>query len=307
MAGEELIGNVDLSYNDPSLASDCGWPLDDGKTKRLLRGQPGVYRVNGIHYPGPLRSLFLLAERMGTGVIYMYTSPSGKKYIGQTWDEKRRKRNYVNGGKGTPLFANAIKKYGIENMQYEILHSSIEEQDELNRLEDIEIRRNNCIHPHGYNLKSGGSNGKFSDISKNKMSASQNMRYINNPKAKLDSRKFALEIWSRSEYRDKIIAQIRQRNSSEEFKSAARARAISRWNDVNIRKKLIDSMNTPECKEKMYNAHEFRSKRIVCIETNIIYRSMREAERILGIPNTSISLCCRGLAKTAGKLHWKFA
>ena len=60
-----------------------------------------------------------------TGIIYCYTSPVGKKYVGQTRDEKYRKwcwnkinRNYCHGGK----VDRARKKYGPENFSYEILH-----------------------------------------------------------------------------------------------------------------------------------------------------------------------------------------
>ena len=59
----------------------------------------------------------------GFGFIYCYTSPSGKKYIGQTKTSLKERagsktyRNY----KGCPAFYNAIQKYGIESFEVEIL------------------------------------------------------------------------------------------------------------------------------------------------------------------------------------------
>lgn len=49
------------------------------------------------------------------------------------------------------------------------------------------------------------------------------------------------------------------------------------------------------------------SKKVICVETGIIYNSIREAERLTGIYNTNISACCRGRYrhKTAGGYHWK--
>ena len=49
------------------------------------------------------------------------------------------------------------------------------------------------------------------------------------------------------------------------------------------------------------------SKKVLCVETGIIYNSLREAERITGIHNTNISACCLGKYrhKTAGGYHWK--
>lgn len=48
-------------------------------------------------------------------------------------------------------------------------------------------------------------------------------------------------------------------------------------------------------------------KKVECIETGIIYKSMLEASRQTGINNASISNTLNGLAKTAGGYHWRFA
>lgn len=49
------------------------------------------------------------------------------------------------------------------------------------------------------------------------------------------------------------------------------------------------------------------SKKVLCVETGVIYESIREAERITGIHNTNISACCLGKNrhKTSGGYHWK--
>lgn len=60
--------------------------------------------------------------KTGYGFIYCYTSPSGKKYIGQTRTTlKERAKLNAKGYKGCPAFYNAIQKYGWENFQVEIL------------------------------------------------------------------------------------------------------------------------------------------------------------------------------------------
>ena len=57
------------------------------------------------------------------GIIYCYTSPSGKKYIGQTLSEIRRKSRFknLNRNYGGEKIDNARKKYGPENFKYEVL------------------------------------------------------------------------------------------------------------------------------------------------------------------------------------------
>ena len=47
------------------------------------------------------------------------------------------------------------------------------------------------------------------------------------------------------------------------------------------------------------------NKPVMCIETGVIYNSMREAERQTGINNASISSVCKGKCKKAGGYRWK--
>lgn len=59
---------------------------------------------------------------MRYGIIYKYTSPSGKCYIGQTITETARKWRHINESKTrVTKFYTAIRKYGINNFTYEVL------------------------------------------------------------------------------------------------------------------------------------------------------------------------------------------
>lgn len=97
------------------------------------------------------------------GIIYKYTSPSEKVYIGQTYNEKCRKQNFkcLSSSYGSPKIDNARRKYGPENFQYEILFS-IETEDkellmnELNSKEQYFIEQFDSIN-NGYNVLRGGS------------------------------------------------------------------------------------------------------------------------------------------------------
>ena len=50
----------------------------------------------------------------------------------------------------------------------------------------------------------------------------------------------------------------------------------------------------------------YNTKQVQCIETGIIYLSMKEAERQTGIFATSIKQVCKKRQKTAGGYHWKY-
>ena len=49
-----------------------------------------------------------------------------------------------------------------------------------------------------------------------------------------------------------------------------------------------------------------RCKKVICIDTNEIYNSLKEAEEKTGVNRICISNCCKGMQKTAGKYHWKY-
>lgn len=60
-----------------------------------------------------------------------------------------------------------------------------------------------------------------------------------------------------------------------------------------------------ETKKKMSDkARELRSKRVLCIETGLIYKNYMKACSITKIKN--IGKCCLGKIDNAGGLHWKF-
>ena len=50
------------------------------------------------------------------------------------------------------------------------------------------------------------------------------------------------------------------------------------------------------------------SKKVICVETNIVYPSTRDIERQLGFYHNNISNCCKGKYgyKTVGNYHWRY-
>lgn len=105
-------------------------------------------------------------------IIYMYTSPSGKSYIGQTCNETGRIRKHRNSGKYDTAFARAIAKYGFENFKYTVIERDLD-FDEVDEAESIYITTFNTLSPNGYNLTEGGIKGKRSEETKNRISNGQ--------------------------------------------------------------------------------------------------------------------------------------
>ena len=58
--------------------------------------------------------------------------------------------------------------------------------------------------------------------------------------------------------------------------------------------------------DRLTKSSKKTSKPVLCIETGIRYQSACAAQRITGINQGHISMCCNGKRNTAGGYHWKF-
>lgn len=203
------------------------------------------------------------------GIIYMYKSPSGKYYIGQTIRPKFRKNGHVSRAfNGSELpFHRAIRKYGIDSFEYSILCritcSNTETLSEiLNNLEQYYITKYNSKVPTGYNVTEGGEGNLgivLSEETKYKMSLS------------------------------KIGHKC----------SANTKKKMSRWQ---VGKKLSE-----DTKNKIRDAHvgKICNKRPCCqytLDGEFIseYSSIKEAAEMNNINKVSISFVLSGKHKTAG-------
>jgi len=101
---------------------------------------------------------------MFRGVIYLYESPVGKYYVGQTCDEENRRRTFLKNKKYcsdiTSPIDNARKKYGPENFKYtilEIIETNCQEEltIKLDALEIYYIEKYDSFK-NGYNSTLGG-------------------------------------------------------------------------------------------------------------------------------------------------------
>lgn len=109
-------------------------------------------------------------------LIYKFTSPSGKSYIGQTCNLYRREIIHRN-TRGCRAFSDAIKKYGWDSFAFEILAEDLN----LTQANDLEIKlisSHGTLAPNGYNLVAGGRNGLRSDETKTRMSIAQSGKTI---------------------------------------------------------------------------------------------------------------------------------
>jgi len=119
-------------------------------------------------------SLLTPATNKHTYVVYLHTTPCGKRYVGITGQKEPRKRwDSGYGYRNNEHFFRAIKKYGWQNIRHEVLLDGLSETEAV-ELEKTYIAQYQSDNPqYGYNKTSGGEAGKeMSFETKQKISTS---------------------------------------------------------------------------------------------------------------------------------------
>lgn len=117
-------------------------------------------------------------------VIYRATNKiNGKQYIGYTSKtlEKRMKIHLYHSRSTHDkhyyyVFATAIRKYGFENFQWEILCNCLTIEECYDKEKKL-ILKHNTLAPNGYNISKGGNGGALFGIAKEKMINSLRKHY----------------------------------------------------------------------------------------------------------------------------------
>lgn len=104
-------------------------------------------------------------------VIYMHTTPNGKKYIGITSETAPEKRWGKDGCKYRGRFALAIKKYGWENIKHEILFTGLTAKEAAQKEIELIALYKTDNRKYGYNVSPGGNYA--ADETKEKMATAR--------------------------------------------------------------------------------------------------------------------------------------
>ena len=210
--------------------------------------------------------------------IYMWTSPSGKSYIGQSVNLQKRKGAFLRFGNiyGGQKINCARKKYNHKSLwDYKVLEYC--DIDKLDEREVYYIELYNTVN-NGYNCESGGNENKIvSDESKQKLSEAKKGKYCgeNSP--------------------------LYGKHLTEEHKSKL-SKAKKGENNPMYGKHRDD-----ETKDKIRLR---RNKAVVQYtkEGEFIaeYESALVAKNITGIDSSNISKCCLGKLKSAGGFKWAY-
>lgn len=215
-------------------------------------------------------------------VVYMHTSPSNKKYIGITsQNPERRWRKNGAGYKDHLYFWRAIQKYGWDSFKHDILYIDLtKEEAERKEIELIAYYKSNNTN-FGYNISTGGESGskgyRYSEELKKHMSENRK-----GEKNGMYGKHHAKESIEKGR-----IKHLRENLSSDTIYKMSVAKMGRKRSDESIRKQI-----------------ETISNKVICIETSVVYNSIKEAGILNGLDPSCISKACRGKRKTVGGFHW---
>lgn len=107
---------------------------------------------------------------MGSYSVYVHTNKTnGKKYVGITIQKPTYRWKNGLGYKKSPVFWNAIQKYGWNGFDHEVLFSGLtKEQAEAKEKELIKKYKSNDTS-YGYNMQSGGGITTLTELTKYKL------------------------------------------------------------------------------------------------------------------------------------------
>lgn len=200
-------------------------------------------------------------------LVYKYTSPTNKYYIGQTSYsvEKRRGNNSFYKYADSPAFYQALQKYGVENFKCEILKEGLTKK-EADYWERYYIAFFHSFREQGYNLTLGGDgNQKYNheEIVKDYLSGMTKSEI-------LQKYKCCSETYKRILHSAGIDGQKRINRQAGKY----HAKAVLQFS--------LDNKFIAE------------------------YPSLSEAGRATGVVPQNIGMVCRGQRPTAGGFIWKY-
>lgn len=272
------------------------------------------------------------------GFIYKLTSPSGKCYVGQTVNMKKRLSKYktFHNCKNQKKLFNAIKKYGFNNFEHSILETidfelKSELQDRLNELEIEYISKYDCVK-NGYNICRGGNQYRLWVKETEEQVQKKKDRWTDDMK-KIQSEKFKGESNPRFGSTEKTYSkEVNQYDKNGKYiKTWESAAIIERelgYNAKNIGSVCLGKNSTSygfiwkfyiDSKDDIIPEKSKRGKQstkgihtisiMQYSKDNIFIKkfiSITDAENELNINHTNISACAKGKRKTAGGFIWKY-
>lgn len=248
-------------------------------------------------------------------IVYCHTNKvNGKRYIGLTCQKPNQRFRNGNGYKDNKHFYAAIQKYGWDNFEHSILFDNLT-QTEAQEKEIYLIAKYNPRNPlFGYNITPGGNVCSGSD------SPWYGKHHTEATKQKMSEQRTGVhktEEWKRrisESNKGKIVsAETRARMSKNHANVAGENNPCfgRKLTDEHIAK-MVKASKTKEAIEKMKQNKVWYSgkdnpnaKKVMCLETGVIYDTVKDAALNNGCTPSKVSAVCHGYREHTNNLHFK--
>ena len=227
-----------------------------------------------------------------SGIYQIRNLVNGKIYIGSAVNLHARWQKHLSCLRHNKhcniKLQNAYNKYGKDNIVFEIVELVPNKEQLLDR-EQYYIDTLNTVN-EGYNICpiAGNTTGVF------------------HTEETIQKMKIAHSNISEETRRRMSEAGKRRGPLSEETKrrisKTLKGKTLSSTHRENLSKALKG-----RCKGMYTGSARYNAKSVMCIETGVIYGAISEASRETHTDRTAIIRCVRGIGKTAGGYHWKYA
>lgn len=222
--------------------------------------------------------------------VYRHISPSGKSYIGLTCQRPERRWRAGEGYRECTAFYNAIRKYGWDNFRHEILEENLSFEKACERERYYINEYSSLVTQNGYNLEDGGRvNCRASAETKAKIAAAMRLR-----------KRKPLTLEQRKRIGMSLIGKKHPPKSEETRRKLSIANTGKVFSEEH-RKHISES------KKGVYvGKNNPRARKVVCVETGVVFDTIKDAGVFTGGSDKNIVSCCRGRLKTSGGYHWKY-
>ena len=263
---------------------------------------------------------------MNNYYVYLHTNKvNGKVYIGITSTDP--KKRWANGrGYSNQYFSRAIRKYGWDGFEHEVLYEGLSEtQAKIMEISLIHFYKS-TDNKYGYNVSEGGdvvseeTRKKISETEKGKIVSEETRKKLSEAKKGANhpmygKRGVETPFYGKT-HTDKTRKKLSEIHKGKVLSEETRKK-LSEINKGHIvsketRKKISEAnkgANHPNYGNTGFNNPT--SKSCICLTTGFAFGSTYEAAIYYNIANSNICNCCNGKVKSAGKLNdkklqWKY-